>query len=161
MRYAKSDKLEIIRPGRGGAFVSPSNTRQTGEPRTHSTVVRTGILQRGAAGLHDQSPKPKHVWNRIPDEVRRKIVKPGIEGDGLVSARIGRDLYRQGNLLCLRGLSLSCFKSAHLITKSGLYCDQGCRRNSKIKPRRSTSFGNRLTISRFWLGMVLSQHGLG
>jgi putative transposase len=25
--------------------------------------------------LQDQSPKPKHVWNRIPDEVRRKVVK--------------------------------------------------------------------------------------
>ncbi len=32
-------------------------------------------LQRGEAGLQDQSPKPKHVWNRIPDEVRRKVVK--------------------------------------------------------------------------------------
>jgi transposase InsO family protein len=29
----------------------------------------------GEAGLEDQSPKPKHVWNRIPDEVRRKVVK--------------------------------------------------------------------------------------
>jgi hypothetical protein len=25
--------------------------------------------------LQDRSPKPKHVWNRIPDEVRRKVVK--------------------------------------------------------------------------------------
>ena len=32
-------------------------------------------LQRGEAGLQDQSPKPKHVWNRIPDEVRRKVVE--------------------------------------------------------------------------------------
>ncbi len=31
--------------------------------------------QRGEAGLKDQSPKPKHVWNRIPDAVRTKIVK--------------------------------------------------------------------------------------
>ena len=32
-------------------------------------------LQRGEAGLKDQSPGPKHVWNRIPDEVPRKMVK--------------------------------------------------------------------------------------
>jgi len=32
-------------------------------------------LQHGETGLKDQSPKPKHVWNRIPDEVRRKVVK--------------------------------------------------------------------------------------
>lgn len=32
-------------------------------------------LQRGAAALEDRSPKPAHVWNRIPDEVRGKVVK--------------------------------------------------------------------------------------
>jgi hypothetical protein len=32
-------------------------------------------LQRGNVGLRDQSPKPKHVWNRIPDEMRHKIIK--------------------------------------------------------------------------------------
>jgi len=32
-------------------------------------------LQRGEVGLKDQSPKPNHVWNRIPDEVRSKVVK--------------------------------------------------------------------------------------
>ena len=30
--------------------------------------------QDGADGLQDQSPKPKHAWNRIPYEVRRKVV---------------------------------------------------------------------------------------
>ena len=25
--------------------------------------------------MKDQSPKPKHVWNRIPDEIRHKVVK--------------------------------------------------------------------------------------
>jgi rubredoxin len=32
-------------------------------------------LQRGEAGLQDQSPKPKHVWNRIPDDVQCKVMK--------------------------------------------------------------------------------------
>ena len=27
------------------------------------------------AGLEDQSPRPKYVWNRIPNEVRCKVVK--------------------------------------------------------------------------------------
>jgi putative transposase len=36
-------------------------------------------LQRGEAGLQDQSPKPKPVWNRIPDEVRRRVVKPALK----------------------------------------------------------------------------------
>ena len=24
--------------------------------------------------MQDQRPKPKHVWNRVPDEVKRKVV---------------------------------------------------------------------------------------
>ncbi|GAB5438981.1 MAG: hypothetical protein FalmKO_41060 [Falsiruegeria mediterranea] len=31
--------------------------------------------QRGEAGLQDRSRTPKHVRNRIPDQVRRKVVK--------------------------------------------------------------------------------------
>ena len=46
-----------------------------GIPRTTFYRWYDRYLQRGEAGLKDQSPKPKHVWNRIPDEVRRKVVK--------------------------------------------------------------------------------------
>ena len=31
-------------------------------------------LQRGAAALVDKSPKPAMVWNRIPDDIRDKVV---------------------------------------------------------------------------------------
>ncbi|WP_143514607.1 hypothetical protein [Primorskyibacter flagellatus] len=33
--------------------------------------------------MEDKSPKPKHVWNRIPDEVRRKVVKLALKEKGL------------------------------------------------------------------------------
>jgi len=29
--------------------------------------------------LQDQSPKPKHVWNRVPTEVKRKVVKLALQ----------------------------------------------------------------------------------
>ena len=46
-----------------------------GLPRTTFYRWYDRYLQRGEAGLQDQSPKPKNVWNRIPDTVRRKVVK--------------------------------------------------------------------------------------
>ncbi len=46
-----------------------------GIPRTTFYRWYDRYLQRGEAGLQAQFPKPKHVRNRIPDEVRRKIVK--------------------------------------------------------------------------------------
>ena len=75
MRYAKSDKLEIIRLVEGSHLSARRTLAKLGIPRTTFYRWYDRYLQRGAAGLHDQSPKPKHVWNRIPDEVRRKIVK--------------------------------------------------------------------------------------
>ena len=75
MRYAKSDKLEIIRLVEGSHLSARRTLAKLGIPRTTFYRWYDRYLQRGAAGLHDQSPKPKHVWNRIPDEVWRKIVK--------------------------------------------------------------------------------------
>ncbi len=34
-----------------------------------------GICNVVRLGLKDQSPKPNIVWNRIPDEMRHKVVK--------------------------------------------------------------------------------------
>ena len=36
-------------------------------------------LQRGEAALADKSPKPSKVWNRIPDDIRDKVVKLAID----------------------------------------------------------------------------------
>ena len=75
MRYAASEKLEIIRLVEGSHLPARQTLAKLGIPRTTFYRWYGKYLQRGEAGLQDQSPKPKHVWNRIPDEVRRKIVK--------------------------------------------------------------------------------------
>ena len=36
-------------------------------------------------GLQDQYPMPKHVWNCIPDKLRRQVVKPALEETELSS----------------------------------------------------------------------------
>jgi transposase InsO family protein len=75
MRYAASEKLEIIRLVEGSHLSARLTLAKLGIPRTTFYHWYDRYLQRGEAGLRDQSPKPKHVWNRIPDEVRRKVVK--------------------------------------------------------------------------------------
>ena len=75
MRYPASEKLEIIRLVEGSHLSARLTLAKLGIPRTTFYRWYDRYLQRGEAGLQDQSPKPKHVWNRIPDEVRRKVVK--------------------------------------------------------------------------------------
>jgi len=75
MRYAAPEKLEIIRLVEGTQLSARQTLAKLGIPRTTFYRWYDRYLQRGEAGLEDQSPKPKHVWNRIPDAVRRKVVK--------------------------------------------------------------------------------------
>jgi len=75
MRYPPSEKLEIIRLVEGSHLSARLTLAKLGIPRTTFYRWYDRYLQRGEAGLQDQSPKPKHVWNRIPDAVRRKVVK--------------------------------------------------------------------------------------
>ena len=75
MRYPPSEKLEIIRLVEGSHLSAHLTLAKLGIPRTTFYRWYDRYLQRGEAGLKDQSPKPKHVWNRIPDTVRRKVVK--------------------------------------------------------------------------------------
>jgi len=75
MRYFASEKLEIIDLVEGSHLSARQTLAMLGIPRTTFYRWYDRYLMCGEAGLEDQSPKPKHVWNRIPDEVRRKVVK--------------------------------------------------------------------------------------
>lgn len=75
MRYAAPEKLEIIRLVEGAQLSARQTLAKLGIPRTTFYRWYDRYLQRGEAGLEDPSPKPQHVWNRIPDAVRRKVVK--------------------------------------------------------------------------------------
>ena len=74
MRYPASEKLEIIRLVEESHLSARQTLAKLGIPRTTFYRWYDRYLQRGEAGLQDQSPKPQHVWNRVPDEVKRKVV---------------------------------------------------------------------------------------
>ena len=75
MRYAASEKLEIIRLVEGSHLSARRTLDKLGIPRTTFYRWYDRYLPRGEAALEDRSPKSAHVWNRIPDAVRGKVVK--------------------------------------------------------------------------------------
>ena len=75
MRYPASEKLEIIKLVEGSHLSARQTLAKIGIPRTTFYRWYDRYLRRGEAALEDRSPKPAHVWNRIPDEVRGKVVK--------------------------------------------------------------------------------------
>jgi putative transposase len=74
MRYPAAEKLEIIRLVEGSHLPVRRTLAHLGVPRATFylwyDLLRTG----GPEALEDQPSRPKRVWNRIPDEVRGRIL---------------------------------------------------------------------------------------
>ena len=69
MRYPAAEKLEIIRLVEQSHLPVRRVLEQIGIPRSND-LYQTG----GPEALDDRSPRPDRVWNRIPDDVRARIV---------------------------------------------------------------------------------------
>ena len=74
MRYPASEKLEIIRLIERSHLPVKQTLDKPGIPRTTFYCWYDRYQVAGPEGLEDQSPRPSRVWNRIPDDVRRRIV---------------------------------------------------------------------------------------
>ena len=79
MRYPAAEKLEIIRLVEQSHLSVRRTLAQIGVPP--ATFYRWYDLYQtgGPEALEDRSPRPDRVWNRIPDEVRERIVQLALD----------------------------------------------------------------------------------
>ena len=83
MRYPASEKLEIIQLVEQSALPVRRTLEKIGI--TRATFYRWYDLYQsgGPEALDDRSPKPDRVWNRIPDDVRERIVRLALDEPAL------------------------------------------------------------------------------
>ena len=83
MRYPASEKLEIIRLVEESTLPVRRTLEKIGIPR--ATFYRWYDLYHtgGPEALEDQPPKPDRVWNRIPDDVRERIIRLALDEPAL------------------------------------------------------------------------------
>ena len=74
MRYPASEKIEIIRLVEQSYLPIKQTLDKLGIARTTFYRWYDRYQIGGPEALEDQSPRPSRVWNRIPDDVRRRIV---------------------------------------------------------------------------------------
>ncbi len=79
MRYLASEKLEIIRLVEQSHLSAKRTLEMLGIPRTTFYRWYELYLNGGVEALEDRSPKPGKVWNRIPDDVRSRIIDLALE----------------------------------------------------------------------------------
>jgi transposase InsO family protein len=83
MRYPASEKLEIIRLVEESALPVRRTLNKIGIPA--ATFYRWYDLYQvgGLEALNDRHPKPDRVWNRIPDDVRERIIRLALDEPAL------------------------------------------------------------------------------
>ena len=79
MRYPASEKLEIIKLVEQSHLTAKRTLDQLGVPRTTFYRWYDKYLEGGIDALEDKSPKPSRVWNRIPDDIRDRIIHMALE----------------------------------------------------------------------------------
>lgn len=79
MRYPASEKLEIIRLVEQSNISARRTLEKLGIPRTTFYRWYDRYLARGEAALTDRSPKPLRAWNRIPDDIRERLVQLALD----------------------------------------------------------------------------------
>jgi transposase InsO family protein len=75
MRYPASEKLEIIRLVEQSHLPARRTLEKLGIPRSTFNRWYDRFLTGGVDALEDRKPRPKRVWNRIPDDVRDQVVE--------------------------------------------------------------------------------------
>ncbi len=79
MRYTASEKLEIIHIVEQSHLSVCRTLEQIGIPRATFYRWYDLYVMDGPDALEDRSPKPGRVWNRIPDDVRARILQLALD----------------------------------------------------------------------------------
>jgi len=116
MRYPASEKLEIIRTVEGSHLPTKQTLDMLGIPR--STFYRWYDLyvEDGLDGLSDKTPRPKSVWNRIPDDRRDDIVEFALEHEALTTRELAVKYTDEKQYFVSETSAYRILKEADLIT---------------------------------------------
>jgi putative transposase len=74
MRYPAAEKLEIIRTVETSVLPVRKTLAKIGIPKSTFYAWYDRYAAGGLDALEDHRPRPRRVWNRIPDDVRETIV---------------------------------------------------------------------------------------
>src|SRR5690606_41969034 len=79
MRYAASEKLEIIRTVETSHLPVRRTLDKIGIPKTTFYAWLDRYAAGGFDALEDRKPRPRRVWNRIPDKIRTRVIERALE----------------------------------------------------------------------------------
>ena len=79
MRYFASEKLEIIRTVETSHLPVRRTLDKIGIPKTTFYAWLDRYAAGGLDALEDRKPRPRRIWNRIPQEIRDKVIERALD----------------------------------------------------------------------------------
>ena len=116
MRYPASEKLEIIRTVEGSHLPTKQTLDMLGIPRTTFYRWYDRFVEGGFDALEDRSPRPKSVWNRIPQARRDDLIEFALEHEALTTRELAVKYTDEKRYFISESSAYRFLKEADLIT---------------------------------------------
>src|SRR4051794_8315857 len=156
MRYPASEKLEIIQLVEQSHLPVRRSLEQIGIPR--STFYRWCDLYQtgGPEALDDRSPRPDRVWNRIPDDVRARIVTLALDEPELSPRELAVRFTDAERYFVSEASVYRLLKAHDLITSPAFIVMKAADEFKDKTTAPKPALADRLHLSEGdWLGLVL------
>src|SRR5260221_10037026 len=79
MRYSASEKFEIIELVEQSSLSIPRTLAPIGIPRSTFYDWYSRYQEGGIEALEDGKPRPRRIWNKIPDKIETAIINLALE----------------------------------------------------------------------------------
>jgi transposase InsO family protein len=116
VRYPATEKLEIIRTVEGSHLPTRQTLDMLGIARTTFYRWYDVYLEHGFDGLDDRSPRPKAVWNRIPQNRRDDLIEFALEHEALTTRELAVKYTDEKRYFVSESSVYRILKAADLIT---------------------------------------------
>ncbi len=90
MRVSAAEKLELIHLVEGSSLSIRRTLTEIGLSRSTFYAWYKRYLSGGPEALEDRKPRPRAVWNRIPERIRGQVTPPAAAPPRPQASRPGR-----------------------------------------------------------------------
>ena len=154
MRYAASEKLEIIRT------VETSHLPVRRTPKTTFYAWLDRYAAGGFEALEDRKPRPRRIWNRIPDEIRDKVIERALDEPELSPREVAVAFTDAEKTFVSEASVYRILKAEGLVTSPAFILMKDGRSLRQPDDGDQPALANRLHLPQgHRLGMVLSLDG--
>jgi len=136
MRYPASEKLEIIRTVEGSHLSTRQTLKMLGIPSSTFYDWYARWVEGGIDGLTDRSPRPRSVWNRIPDDTRKAFIEFALDHEDLTPRELAVKYTDEERYFISESSAYRLLKAEDLITAPahGVICAADEFRDKTTRP---------------------------